>query len=506
MAYLFESPARFADTIRDWYPFPARASCLYPNNPSLDNPNFPVGRPPKPIRSLGIGRTTARSLIVAIEEYQSIMWRVRPTAWPRMTHDKRQIADIRLHMSGLLQTMKCIIPDHLHEVPGPLKETIDCLAQSLIRLESINPDIRGQWRTFNDVSTYTSSNIYQEILNLTNMKLRQLKDMTIGDTFTSPVEDIEAQSAAAMIIESTAPRQETAQTDTASKRSPKFWGMSLNFNIFRKRKQRVPTPTPQPSPGLEAQPETPPPFIPFLPPSPVEVDRSDWCVPPIPSSPSTDFTKDTEDSSYIHFRPIPIPIPGASYHYTDIPKIQSPVLGVLYLSVSNNAIIPPIQIGTPSSSPTNVAIREAAEEYRRKKALEVELQPRPKKKATGPANRARMARAAARRVAMNSRTNPNPNPSFSANVGETQYTEHVGQPTTTRVGAPKPPPRVHTTRPKQLRVRHTRVRLVRGRPTGEDNENVPTALAPAATPQASPAKQAVPKNGSNPVSLLSLGA
>ncbi|KAK6339955.1 hypothetical protein TWF718_009344 [Orbilia javanica] len=515
MAYLFESPNRFGETIKDWYPYPARANILYPNRPSLSNPNFPVIHPPKPMRVLGINRTTAGSLIVAIEEYQSITWKFRPTAWPSMPHDKRQIADIKFHMAGLLQTMKAIIPNHLHEVPSPLKETMDCLAQSLIRLESINPDIRGQWRTFNDVSAHTSSNIYQEILNLTNMKLRQLKDGAIGETFKYPIEDAEALDAAAMIIESTAPRKGTATTETSAKRPLNFFGIPLSFSLFRRQKQKEPAseslpellPEQEVSEALsELEPSPPTQTLPI----PILDNRSPlregWCYPSTPEEGSdTDFSEATEDSSYIAYRKPPPPIPGISYQMIDTPEIQSPVPEFDYSPISKNATVLPIRIKTPSSSPTHAAIREAAEEYRRKKTAEVPFLLRPRKRRLSPAA---IARAAARRAAMGFFSAPKP--SSGTNVGQTQHIENVGHPT--EASTPEMPTRLQTLWPKPSDLQPTRVRF-----PGGDDENVPVAVP--AGPRPSPvergqssftradfAKQVIVKTGDKPVSFLSFGA
>ncbi|KAF3218639.1 hypothetical protein TWF106_007611 [Orbilia oligospora] len=524
MTDLFKTVYHFMEAMENWYPFPSRTVLLYPNRCKPGNPNFAPVIPPNPIARLCINETTAWSLIVAVEEYQAIMWRVRPTAWPSMPHDERQISDIIFHMTGLLQTMRSIIPDHLHEIPGPLKETMDCLAQSLIRLESINPDIRGQWQTFNDVSSHTSSNTYQEILDLTNMKLRQLRDKAIGDTFPSPVEDKEAESAAAMIIESTTLRQENIKTDSTGKQSPKIWGILINFNVFRRRKET----TSDPSSGLQTSPEQLTPSSPAVAPIPIIQPISPTPMSPIPTPSSVAPSwwprlesrggSDTDSGppstlSFVAVRAPPLNIPGIPYRILDTP-VGSPVTAPPYSPVSKNATVAPIPIGTPSSSPTHVAIREAAEGYRRKKAAEFQLKPEGRRK---PISQSRMARAAARRAAMGFHSNLNPDPISGVIVGEALHIENVGR-QAPRPRTPKPPPRVQTTRPRSSRARHARVRVVQARPTGGDDENVPRALA-LAGPPASPAlqsqpsftradfaKQMIPKTGVTPVSLLSIRA
>ncbi|KAK6513592.1 hypothetical protein TWF506_008029 [Arthrobotrys conoides] len=532
MTKLFPTWLAFVQAIEDWYPYPSRAFLLYPNHPAEGNPNFAPAIPPNPIERLCINTTTAGSLIVAIEEYQSITWRFRPTAWPSMPHDKRQISDIKFHMTALLQTMRNIIPDDLHEVPGPLKETMDCLAQSLIRLESINPDIRGQWRIFNDVSSHTStsSNTYQEILNLTNMKLRQLKDKAIGDTFPSPIEDREAQSAADMIIESTTNRQENVKPDSTGKRSSKIWGIPINFNIFRKRKDtasepskiqqphkervRLPISTSAPNPYPWWPQEIPPGWYAspkqadLLPPVsasvPIPCTPEDPVIPDFPQN----FFQPGSQLSFIALRDFDFNIP---YRTGNTPVGSPDDAGLPYSPVSKNATVPPIRIGTPSSSPTHVAIREAAQGYRRKKALEVRFQQDHRRYKS--ISRGKMAKAAARRIEQGL-SSPPPDPISGVAVGEAQHIENVGF-QAPRPRTPKPPPRVQTTRPKPSKVR---VRAIQARPTGGDDENVPRAPTPAA-PHATPAlqsqplltradfaKQVVPKTGSNPVSLLSLRA
>ncbi|KAF3133704.1 hypothetical protein TWF569_010392 [Orbilia oligospora] len=496
MTDLFKTVYHFMEAMENWYPFPSRTVLLYPNRCKPGNPNFAPAIPPNPIARLCINKTTAGSLIVAIEEYQAIMWRVRPTAWPSMPHDERQISDIKFHLTGLLQTMR----------------------------KSINPDIRGQWQTFNDVSSHTSSNTYQEILNLTNMKLRQLRDKAIGDTFPSPVEDKEAESAAAMIIESTTPRQENIKADSTGKRSPKIWGIPINFNVFRKRKETIS----ESSSGLQTPPEQPTPPLPAVTPIPIMQSINPTPMSPIPTPssvapswwprPESRGGSDTDSGppstlSFVAVRAPPLNISGIPYRILDTP-VGSLVTAPPYSPVSKNATVAPIPIGTPSSSPTHVAIREAAEGYRRKKATEFQLKPEGRRK---PISQSRMARAAARRAAMGFHSNPNPDPISGVIVGEVLRIENVGR-QVPRPRTPKPPPRVQTTRPQPSRARHTRVRVVQARTTGGDDENVPRALALAAPP-ASPAlqsqpsftradfaKQMIPKTGVTPVSLLSIRA
>ncbi|KAK6499147.1 hypothetical protein TWF481_011718 [Arthrobotrys musiformis] len=522
MSSLFASVSRFADAMKEWYPYAARRpAALYPNHPAPGNPNFCPSIPPNPVPRLGINITTAGSIIVAIEEYQATVRDVRPTAWPSMPYDERQISDIKFHMAAILQTLTVIIPDHLHEVPGPLKETMDCLAQSLMRFETISPDIRGKWRTFNHVEANTSSNTFQEILNLTNMKLRQLRDKAIGETFSSPVIDREEQSVAAMIIESP-PRQNRGTTNGVSKSLWKtsLLGISINLNIFGHRKQPVAQEAPRLQPSRASTP------VLLQTERPTVRQHNQWEGPhPTPQASET-LSVASGPFSYRETTTLPVDIPGL---LIDSPETQSYAIDIPYSPVSKHATICPIPIGSPSSSPTHVAIREAAVEYRRKRAAEQACQAKERRKAI---NRAWIARRAARRAGMNFASVASIPISGTAAAAETQHIENVGQ---LAEACPFRPPnnmfefrppgiRVHfaefddttTRRARNTGAQGTRVRPARIRPAGSDDENVPTAPRvpwglPAVRTRPSLAgdgfaKQVIPRTVGNPVSLFSLGA
>ncbi|KAK6352095.1 hypothetical protein TWF730_008926 [Orbilia blumenaviensis] len=388
----------------------ARAIKIYPDHPTPGNPNFAPSVGPKPVEELGIESTTAGSLIVTIEDYQDLICKIRPKGLPNMPYTTEQISEIKFHMMALLQSIKCIIPLELHEVPGTLKETMDCLTQSLIRLENINKDIRGRWQTFNQLSDYTGSNIYQEVLNLTNMKLRQLKDMAIGNTFPSPVVDRDAQSAMTMIVEETAAANHTkpvAETDKdAGKRceSDPYWGFTTRRGKSNKGKESDPKPSRDIQPLPPVQTTTPVSELPqniqpltaehtsipepvqgaqpaaqVLPAQSLQPDFPPaWVVAAARAEPllmlpsgeaNTQDKKNNEDNEGEGEGEDAIPPHGNGEHDN---LSCSPTY---YKTISPHTTALPIPIPYPStSSPTYVAYRKAVGKYRQERAADKERQ------------------------------------------------------------------------------------------------------------------------------------
>ncbi|KAK6523350.1 hypothetical protein TWF281_001330 [Arthrobotrys megalospora] len=445
MPSLLSSAAKFAEAIKNWHFFPGRKPvALYPNHPAPGNPNFAPSIPPKPIERLNINITTAGSIIVAIEEYQEIMWRVRPTAWPSMPHDPREISDIKFHMNGLLQTLQCIIPDYLHEVPGPLRETMDCLGQSLVRLESINPDVRGKWQSFNQASDFSKGNAYIDILNLTNMKLRQLKDMAIGNTFEPPIEDREAESFAAMIIESSAITRAPAVNSGPQKVA--LWGLGMVLRLG-KRKETTWEPEPQrPQKAVALQPpvltiqptaaQVLPSTTPLQPaPTPLSVHENPWLPTPPTQAANINIPGVTTTNGLSTGLP------------ADIPQITAPIRIVPH-PVSEHCNVRPIIIATPSSSPTHVAIREATEKLRIQRQRDKELRAKAKLRKKREAKEAKRKAALATRMAINiarqaalSWVRNTDNVSPGTLIVETEHIEHANPSGEENIPlGPAPPP------------------------------------------------------------------
>ncbi|KAF3911904.1 hypothetical protein ABW21_db0204934 [Orbilia brochopaga] len=140
---------------------------LQPESPSSD-----------PLPVLTITAATASLLIREIEDYEFTMFRLRHEISPHIPPSLDDLATIKYHLSGLLQSLRSILPHVHHSESDPFNELLTELSRSLESLEIMHPP-----RPSANGISFSTSIQYGWILESTNMKLKKFKDMALGYTF-----------------------------------------------------------------------------------------------------------------------------------------------------------------------------------------------------------------------------------------------------------------------------------------------------------------------------------
>ncbi|EWC44858.1 hypothetical protein DRE_00917 [Drechslerella stenobrocha 248] len=137
---------------------------------------------PRPPSFLAITIATAGSIIGVIEDYEHILLELRRSIGPHMPPSEEDIATLKLHLSCLLQSLQVILrPSNLHP-DNPFNGLLCQLNRSLAALDRIRPP----WRK-HDPASFSHTIIYANLIDTTNMKLRQYKDMAHGHIFPQPI-------------------------------------------------------------------------------------------------------------------------------------------------------------------------------------------------------------------------------------------------------------------------------------------------------------------------------
>ncbi|KAF3935125.1 hypothetical protein ABW20_dc0101443 [Dactylellina cionopaga] len=162
-----------------WRIYPGcKPALVYPMQPDSDNSSLAPVPTPKPASHLGINQTTAGSCIRAIEDYEEQMLLLRRRIGPGLHPSAGDLQELQYHLSGLLKDISVIVPKDLLSATGPWKDLLEQLEKSIKAIPRIEP----RWNKHNP-ATFTKQIMYDNLLNVTNMKLHQFKDMIQGHNF-----------------------------------------------------------------------------------------------------------------------------------------------------------------------------------------------------------------------------------------------------------------------------------------------------------------------------------